>query len=295
MNMADEKKLNPDKYEGLSIFRPPLCFELAGKEFTLVMDDGYDKHLKFIDERTLAYGDPGKELCYEYDCLKMDDRCYFVNFEERPLKTPRHGITLILDTREYLVTAAEARLGLDPKFPRMPHVDIIFGAIEKPDGTIPHLRHGYTEDLAGKSIDWNYGSFNIAHVYQTERYYRVAFTPRALERIRKNNPAMMAGGTDEEGKPKKYEPPKAAYEDYMSAVKIRDGLYAVSLLETNLCRRNGHGNSLFFLMNLKEMHDVGRSFGTNGEGEDENYTFGAFGAWYDASGVMEMPGMYYIS
>ena len=84
---------------------------------------------------------------------------------------------------------------------------------------------------------------------------------------------------------------KIVYAEY---VKIRDGLVAVSLLETNLCRRNGHGNSLFFLMNLKEMHDVGRSFGTSGEGADENYTFGAFGAWFDASEVKGMDSMYYL-
>ena len=288
--MADEKKLTPDKYEGLSIFRPPLCFELAGKAFELVMDDGFDKNLVFVDEKQLKYGAAGEEKCYEYDCLKMDDQCYFVNFEERPFTEPRLGITLILDTRESLVTAALATLGRDPKFPRMPSVDIVFGAIRKEDGTLPQVRHGFTADMAGTSIDWNYGSFNIAHVYWSERYYRVAFTPRALERVRKNNPQMMAGGDSQERR----ELPKAAYEDYMHAIKIRDGIYGVSLVETNLCRRNGHGNSLFFLMNLNEMHDVGRSFGTNGDNEDENYTFGAFGAWFDAKTVSEMPGMYYI-
>ncbi len=285
--MMAENKLVPEKYEGLSIFRPPLSFELAGKSFDLVMDDGFDNRLVFTDRKTLKFGPEGEEAEFEYDCLKMDDLCYFVNFEARPFPNPRRGITLILDLKESLVTAAYATLGLDPKFPRMPSVDIIFGAIRREDGTLPTKRHGYTDMLLGKSIDWNYGSFNIAHVYQTERYYRVSFTPRALERIRRNNPQMMAGA---DGRPVIRE----AYEDYAEYVKIRDGLVAVSLLETNLCRRNGHGNSLFFLMNLKEMHDVGRSFGTNGEGEDENYTFGAFGAWFDASEVKGMESMYYL-
>ena len=287
--MADEKKLVPDKYEGLSIFRPPLSLELAGKKFELVMDDGFDKRIEFTDGKNLLYGEPGKEQAYAYDCLKMDDQCYFVNFEKRPFENPRLGITLILDTKAYLVTAAFATLGRDPKFPKMPHVDIVFGAMKRPDGTVPNLRHGYTADMAGTSIDWNYGSFNIAHVYFSERYYRVAFTPRAIERSIRNNPQMMNPGSGE--RPPR---PTAAYEDYMDAVKIRDGLYAVSLVETNLCRRNGHGNSLFFLMNLREMHDVGRSFGTNGDWEDENYTFGAFGTWYDAKTVKEMPSMYYL-
>jgi hypothetical protein len=47
-------------------------------------------------------------------------------------------------------------------------------------------------------------------------------------------------------------------------------------------------------MNLKAMHDVGCSFGTNDEGEDENYTFGAFGEYIDASDVISKPSTYYI-
>ena len=47
-------------------------------------------------------------------------------------------------------------------------------------------------------------------------------------------------------------------------------------------------------MNLKEMHDCGRSFGTNAEGLDENYTFGAFGTRYDAGREMSLESMYYI-
>jgi hypothetical protein len=47
-------------------------------------------------------------------------------------------------------------------------------------------------------------------------------------------------------------------------------------------------------MNLNEMHDAGRSFGTSVDGKDENYTFGAFGTRYDASEEMKRPSMYYI-
>ncbi len=97
------------------------------------------------------------------------------------------------------------------------------------------------------------------------------------------------------------EPPKpeerqnrGVYEDHAAYIKIKDGVYLVSLLETQLCRQRGHGNSLLFLMNLNEMHDVGRSFGTNDAGEDENYTFGAFGEDYDASDTLALKSTYYI-
>ena len=76
--------------------------------------------------------------------------------------------------------------------------------------------------------------------------------------------------------------------------KVKDGVYIVSLLETLLCRTRGHGNSLLFLMNLNEMHDVGRSFGTNDKGEDENYVFGAFGCDFDAHETLERKSTFHI-
>ncbi|MDO5138731.1 MAG: hypothetical protein Q4D71_09795, partial [Oscillospiraceae bacterium] len=63
--MSDEKKLRPDSHEGLSIFRPPLCLELAGKNFELVMDDGFDKNLIVQNGKALLFGEPGKEEAYE--------------------------------------------------------------------------------------------------------------------------------------------------------------------------------------------------------------------------------------
>lgn len=280
--------IKPDKFEGLSIYRPPLVYELTGRKFELVMDDGYDRTLCFADDKTLRFGRAGEEKDYAYDCLKPADGCYFVNFEDMSLY-PRCGITLVLDIEQSLVTMALAYLGQDPKIPKMPASEYVFGAIKREDGTVPRIRHGYTSDLAGKSIDWNYGSFNIAHVYATERYYRVAFTPRAIERISRNNPAMFQRPPEGERRA-----PADVYEDYLNVIKIKDNVYLVGLLETILARRNGHGNSLLVLMNLDEMHDVGRSFGTNGDGENENYTFGAFGNFYDASESLERKSGYHI-
>ena len=286
--MDDEKILLPGKFEGMSIFRPPLCHELCGKEFTLVMDDGYDRKVVFTDRTTLLYGKTGEAPeSFAYDCLKADRTTYFVNFEV-PGRSPRTGITLILDLEQSLVTMATANLGQDPKFPRMPALTFLFGAIQKEDGTAPTIRHGYTPDLVGRAIAWNYGSFDVVHVYSSERYYRVASTP---ERIRRMVERMKAEGREP---PPAGSAPRSVYEDYAAYIKVKDGLYIVSLLETLLCRMRGHGNSLLFLMNLNEMHDVGRSFGTNDKGEDENYVFGAFGRDFDASDTLERKSTYHI-
>ena len=98
--------MKPDQFSGmLSVFRPPLVFELTGREFTLVFDDGYDRRLVFKDRKTLSFGPGGEEKDYAYECLKGADRCYFVNFEDFTLR-PRLGISLVLDLVQDLVTMA---------------------------------------------------------------------------------------------------------------------------------------------------------------------------------------------
>ena len=283
--------MRPNQYEGMSIFRPPLVYELTGRRFTLVFDDGYDRTLVFKDRKTLSFGKTGEEKEYAYDCLKVADRCYYVNFEDRTLR-PRLGITLVLDLMQDLVTMGLAHLYVNQRIPRMPSIDFVFGGILREDGTVPTVRHGFTSDLVETAIDWNYGTFDIAHVYTTEHYYRISFTPRGLDRVRRGNPALTRAPA-----PAPQEPRPVAqdvYEDHCSFIKIRDHIYLVSLLETVLAKRNGHGNSLLILMNLDEMHDVGRSFGSNNEGEDENYTFGAFGVRIDANSTLAKKSSYYI-
>ena len=63
--------MKPDQFSGmLSVFRPPLVFELTGREFTLVFDDGYDRRLIFKDRKTLSFGPAGEEKDYAYECLR---------------------------------------------------------------------------------------------------------------------------------------------------------------------------------------------------------------------------------
>ncbi len=284
--MENKKVLAPDKFEGMSIFCPPLCCELAGRSFKLVMEDGYDYAVKFIDGKKLVFGREGDEGTYDYECLKSEALTYFVNFEI-PGRFPRVGISIVLDTEQSLATMVTSNLGQDPTYPRMTAVEFTFGAIEKPDGTVPKIRHGYTDELVGRAVNWCYGTFDVVHIYVTERLYRVGFSPRRIESMRRRAEAEGRTFTPNAN-------PMGAYEDYAHYIKIKDDLYLVDLQETHLCRSRGHGNSLLFLMNFKDMHDVGRSFGTNDDGEDENYTFGAFGADYDASETIKRESRYFI-
>ncbi len=271
--------LTPNQFTGsLSKFRPPLVYELTGRQFTLEFDDGYDRILTFKDRKTLSFGTAGEEKEYPYECLKAADRCYYVNFEE-PTQRPRLSYTLVLDLVQDLVTMVLGHLYINPKIPGVPSVDFVFGGIRREDGTVPTARHGFTTDLMGVSVDWNYGSFDIAHVYATEHYYRVAFTPRGLARAYRGNPSLRQTPS---GSGERKPMPRDPYEDYCSVVKIRDRLYLVSILETVKARRSGFGDSILVLINFDEMHDVGRSLGADGDGG----TLGAFGVLHDASDVL---------
>ena len=50
---------------------------------------------------------------------------------------------------------------------------------------------------------------------------------------------------------------------------------------------------MLFVINLDRMHDVGRSFGYNADGERENYTFGAFGEPVEHE-LVDKPSIYWI-
>ena len=276
----------PKQYEGMSQYRPPLCFELVGKKFELVLDNGYDYELSFTDRKNLSYGlIDGEKKVYAYDCLKAEDDTYFVNMEMVG-ETPRTGLSFILDMEQSLVTVVYVRVGTNPKLPKLPETEIIFGAIRREDGTIPTIRHGYTTDMIGTAIHWRYGTLQVVHVYSSERYYRLTIPKEEIERRR----AMAPEGERMEdffNKERVYEEPS----DY---IKIKDGIYVFSMTESMMCRERGQGNNLLFLMNLNRMYDVGRSYGHNAEGNPENYTYGAYGMYVDASDTLEKRSTAYI-
>ena len=126
----------PGSFEGMSQYRPPLCFELVGKTFELVMDTGYDYEISFTDRKTLRFGEKNGEAAeYEYDCLKADDDTYFVNFEVTGAD-PRAGQSFVLDLEQYLVTSNYCTVGQNPRWPRMCKPHITFGAIRREDGVL---------------------------------------------------------------------------------------------------------------------------------------------------------------
>ncbi len=242
------------------------------------MDNGYDYELKFIDRKRLAFGrgdEAGGE--YEYDCLKADDDTYFVNFEVTGAD-PRTGTAIVLDMEQGLTTWVVSKEGLNPKMPTLPSTEIIFGAIRREDGSVSAVRHGYTAEMVGRAIEWNYRGMSVIHVYSSEHYYR----PMLPEKYKDHPEIDPFYGTG-----------KFA-EEPSSYVKIKDGVFLFTFVESDMAKLTGHGNMMCFLMNLNRLHDVGCSFGHNGEGARENYTFGAIGTYVDPGTMASRNSVSYI-
>ncbi len=258
-------------FEGLSQYCPPKSYELDGRTLLLCMDSGYDYTVEFSRE-TVTWGKVGEETRTDsYVCLKGEEQTYFINAEITGV-TPRLGLTLILDDENALVTVIEGRQGMNPKHPYLVEIHAHFGAVQLEGKPLNSKRHGYTTDLIGRAVQWTYSpDFSIVHAYTSERYYNVTVpeNDHPTEVDLESAKALMESfkGYGDPTEPALY-------------IRIKEGIYVFAFAEQNLELRTGpktRGNSLAFLMNFKRLTDVGRSFGTNGQQQPENYCFGAYG------------------
>ena len=275
-------EMKKPEFEGLSQYRPHPNYELAGRSFHLIMDNGGEVTVRFLTGNRLELERKGQRYVEQYDCAKGADLAYFVNLEITNSK-PRNNVTLILDLMTRLVTIVDTYSNYRDGLPMLVDHVYDFGAIDLPGYTLPMKRHGYTTDLVGKRIQWHYSpEFSIVHVYYHPNYIRATFSPEALARM-----TMPAPGSNADGWAVYPYDEKAVY------VKIREGLYVVSFTEQNYSKRGKIGNSLLFLMDTDRLHDVGRSFGHAGQFgamtfHPENYLFGAYGEYMAPNGDEQM-------
>jgi hypothetical protein len=273
-------------FEGISRYRAPFNYELAGRQFALTMDNSADIYAAFTDTCFLEWTEAGQTWRERYECAKMGGAAYFVNFELSGVK-PRTNITAVFDLETRLVTVARTYTRYSERYPTLVDTDFDFGALDMPNFSLPKKRHGYTTDLVGKRIEWHYGpEFSIIHVYYHPQYVRATFTPEALKRLPPSTPEQREGWLEH------------PYDEKAAYIKVNDGLYIVSIIEQSMARRGLPGNSLLFLMDTHRLHDVGRSFGHTGQfgGEGylpENYMFAAYGEFVDSDGGIEAPPPFY--
>lgn len=257
---------------GIGQFCPPMCYELVGKSFYIWMDDGVDCQLDFKDEkRVLIAYDGGEAREASYLCAKGDDTTYLVSCD---FEGGRENHTFVIDLENWLATRIAAAIGENKRYPYLITPKYEFGMIRR-DGVeyVSYPRHGFTSDVVGNVVQWNYGQMETVHIYYCTNYYRITYPPER-ESASMFNDVMS-------GMPSSDEP--AAY------IKIKDGMYLLSLTEQNLEKLAAdkfpfRSNTMCMLQNYKRVYQIGRTFGTMQEGGEDihlHVMFGAFGKLRD--------------
>ena len=213
---------------------------------TLAMDDGREYSLTLVSEALVRW--QGRE----YPAKSMDlGEVRFLAFDLSP--EPRVNLTLALDPAEGLATLVTCRQGCNPKRPTYIDTEIITGAFALPGKPLNEKRHGFTDELKGRAVRWDYDwGFSIVHVYVTERYYRI----RLLQKM---------GDPDS--------PYEIAMKDYVDRtepayyLRIRPGVVLFGFTEDNMDRVTPPEiacASRCQLIDLHAMETVGRGFGRPG-------------------------------
>ena len=226
-------------------------FDRYPASLTLQMDDGLDRQLELLPDGGLRW----EGETYTGQLLELGADLYFLTFDR--CARPRENLTLVLDPANALVTLVTCRQGTNPKRPSYITTDILTGAILLPGRALPEKRHGYTDELKGKAIRWDYDwGFSIVHVYVTERYYRI----RLLQKM---------GDADSP-----YEVAMRNYRDRTEPayyLRIRPGVVLFGFTEDNMDKVTPPEiscSSRCQLIDLQAMETVGRGFGQPGGGLD---------------------------
>lgn len=253
-NDVVESAMFNNAFEGISQYRNPLCFELAGKTTQLIFDDGgmlnidwlSGTHAKFTDEK-------GNTRIDRYQCTKAEDTVYLILIDRNDL-TPREGLILVIDFSENLVTANFAKQGTYPDFPELVRANIRFGYVEIDGRKPPEKRHTFTTDLVGRKFEWAYTpDFHICHIYMAPDHYRWGQTHENRQK---------------RGIPVNDRSQSAFY------IKLRSNLYIFSWIEDN----GGGGTEGFIVLNTDRITDTGCFFGCAGpDKHQEAYLFCAYG------------------
>ncbi|MBO4834976.1 MAG: MoaF N-terminal domain-containing protein [Lachnospiraceae bacterium] len=163
------------KFDPLLQFRAPYNYELAGRNYHIVLDDGNEVFVNFLDGENLQWTEKKGEASWKrYECLKGETDLYFVHITMDDEKGKEVHNSLILDLAQDLVTIVKTEEGKLEEAERLVKVTPVFGAIQYPGKALPEKRHAFTDRMAGRRIIWQYSSgFNKMHIYYTPTLYRL--------------------------------------------------------------------------------------------------------------------------
>ena len=275
------------KFPGLSQFKIPFCYELAGKRFRLVMDNGNVFALSFLDEKSLQWSENDKPpRTDDYHCMKGDDTTYLVNVL-LPEDQGRLAYNWILDTEQRLVTMDIMERHYEPGLDRLVRNTPYFGAMEVPGLPLPEIRHHLSTRMVGGHIFWHYNPGHVLqHIYHSPHAIRAStgdgLTPVETQRIRMKyllespNPEDRA---EAERSIEEYRQREAYYpifEEPCFHVWIKENLNLFCFVEEIMCRRSPNhdqgGGGILLLQDMERLLEVGICFNFQ-----ENYMVSAYG------------------
>jgi hypothetical protein len=271
------EKENRPNFPGMMQYVQHRNYELAGKTFQLIYDDGISYMLTFLDGETLLMGLYGESPTIQrFDCMKGDESTYFVHIELLNQK-PRKAVSFILDLEQDLTTRVDALNSVEAEYPRW-SVDIpTFGAIKIPGKKLSERRHEYTKDLVGSKICWNYWEKGgLVHIYR-EKTIRLHFTDELKETFAEE---MRANGQTPPP-PREGGLPPFLFDEPSFYIKIKKDMYLAAWSEGNSTHEDpatGGGDGLI-LINTHKVMDCGRFFGRNRDLSPLNQMISAYGSF----------------
>lgn len=267
------------KFPGLSQYKAPFCYELAGKSFRLVMDDGRAFALRFLDEKRLEWAEDEHPLRVdEYQCLKGDDTTYLVNIR-LPEDEGKFAYNWVLDTEQRLVTLDIMEWYYEKDLDHLIRNTPSFGAIDVPGLPLPAIRHHLSTRMAGKHIFWHYNPGHVLqHIYHSPRAIRAStgdgLTPLETQRNRMKyllespNPEDRAEAEKSIEAFRQRETYYPLFEEPCFHVWIKENLNLFCFVEEIMCRRSPNhdqgGGGLLLLQDIERLLEVGVSFSANG-------------------------------
>ncbi len=253
--MKDAMKMEITQYS------QPKNFELLGKEFKFIFDEGTE-----IGEANINLSNDG--WCYWsikdgkitgkdwYECRKADDFTYLLTIGGYTNDFPRYNVTFVIDVQNSLVTMQLCTVGMNPKSKYIQDVTFAFGYIYHEGVEPPKDRHDYTDEPVGSAITWTYSTrHRFTHVYYDPDWYRILWEDG-------NVPPIPTSELD----PTK--PKLLTSDEPITMIKIKRDMFFLSITEKVMEQVLGAGaglrcSNLCFLDSWTKLTGVGRAFGVS--------------------------------
>jgi len=262
------------QFYGLSQYKGPFNYELSGKHFRLVMDDGREFSLNFTDGENLQWAGKGEAYRWDtYEAMKGDDTTYFV-YVRPAVGEGKLVWVFILDTLQSLVTMVVIEEGKVPEWPQLETITPYFGAIKVPGRALPGIRHHLSDRMAGHGIYWYYNpGKSLQHLYHGASNVRADSGPgrNILDDIR-DKIAETSDAQEKEqlqAELKVWEASTATYpifDEPAFHIWINDHLNLFGFLEENkMLYYPDHvgGGGILLLQDIERLVDIGLCYNRN--------------------------------